>query len=86
MLVQMRSSLLNAREVAINIVADNLIPKGGAIEEIQGREKSLDTLGCNLHAREVRDVAPGKSVIYVSFQVMENLIRSMQSDYVYVEF
>ena len=59
--------------MAINIVADNLIPKGGAIEESRGREKSLNTLGCNVHAREVNDVAPGKLVIYVSFQVSEKL-------------
>ena len=72
-LVQMKSSLLNARKVLINIVEDNLIPKGGAIEESRGREKSLNALGCNVRAREVRDVAPGKSVIYVSFQVTEKL-------------
>ena len=59
----------------INIVTDNLIPKGGAIEESRGREKSLNSLGYNVCAREVRDVGPGKLIIYVSFQVTENLIR-----------
>jgi len=74
--------LRNATEVAIDMVADGLVPEGGAIEKSRCREKYLNGLGCNIRAREVRDVAPGKSVIYVSFQVTADLIRTMQGDFV----
>jgi len=73
--------LRNATEVAIDMVADGLIPEGGAIEKSRHREKFLNSLGCKVRAREVRDVAPGKAVIYVSFRVTADLIRTMQGDF-----
>ena len=85
MLIRLKLVLLNTTEVAIDIVAENLIPESGAIEESRGREKSFNALGYNVLAREVRGVEPGKLIIYVSLQVTKNLIPSIQDDFVDVE-
>jgi len=42
----------------------------------------LDKMGCDVKAIEVRDVAPGKAVIYVSFKVTDTLLKVMQGDFV----
>jgi tRNA (guanine37-N1)-methyltransferase len=71
----------NAMDVAIDMVADGLLPEGGYVEPTKFRGGYLDELGCNVHAREIRDAAPGKSVICVSFSVTRLLLRRMQGDY-----
>ena len=68
-------------DVAIDMVADNLLPEGGYSEKTKMRRNHLDLLGCNVKAHEVRDVAPGKVVIYVSFSVTSPLIKNMQGEY-----
>ena len=70
-----------AAEVAIDMVADGLLPEGGYVEPSKFRGGYLDELGCNIQAREIRDAAPGKLVICVSFSVTRLLLRRMQGDY-----
>jgi tRNA G37 N-methylase Trm5 len=70
-----------ASDVAIDMVADGLLPEGGYVQPSKFRGRYLDELGCNVQAREVRDAAPGKSVICVSFSVTRLLLRRMQGDY-----
>ena len=71
-----------AAEVAIDMVADGLLPEGGYVEPSKFRGGYLnDELGCNVKAREIRDAAPGKLVICVSFSVTRLLLRRMQGDY-----
>ena len=70
-----------ASDVAIDMVANGLLPEGGYVEPSKFRGGYLDELGCNVKAREVRDAAPGKSVICVSFSVTRLLLRRMQGDY-----
>ena len=72
----------SAIEVAIDMVADSLVPEGGASEKSSFRGEYLNKLGCNVKAREVRDVAPGKVVVYVQFTVTKNLLKTMQGDFV----
>ena len=68
-------------EVAIDMVADGLLPEGGYIMPCKFRGEYLNELGCNVQAREIRDAAPGKAVICVSFSVTNLLLRRMQGDY-----
>mmetsp|Transcript_9710 Transcript_9710/g.21897 ORF Transcript_9710/g.21897 Transcript_9710/m.21897 type:complete len:602 (+) Transcript_9710:28-1833(+) len=68
-------------EVAIDMVAEGLLPEGGYVEPSKFRGEYLDQLGCNVQAREVRDAAPGKLVICVSFSVTRLLLRRMQGDF-----
>ena len=68
-------------EVAIDMVADNLLPEGGYSKQTFFRRKQLDELGCNIRAHEVRDVAPGKVVICVSFDVTTMLLKHMQGEF-----
>jgi tRNA (guanine37-N1)-methyltransferase len=67
-----------AMEVAIDMVADGLLPEYIATKR---RAKYLNQLGCQVRAREVRLVAPGKMVIRVSFRVTRSLIRTMRGDF-----
>ena len=72
----------DAVEVAVDLVAEGLVPEGGAIESSRYRRAFLDKMGCDVKAIEVRDVAPGKAVIYVSFKVTDTLLKVMQGDFV----
>jgi tRNA (guanine37-N1)-methyltransferase len=72
-----------AAEAAIDLVANGLLPEGGYTESTKFREKYLNDLGCQVAAREIRDAAPGKLVICVSFSVTQLLLRRMQGDYGY---
>ncbi|KAL7478977.1 hypothetical protein ACHAW6_004728 [Cyclotella cf. meneghiniana] len=54
-----------AAEVASNMVADGLLLEGGTRQA---------HIGCNVMAREVRDAAPEKLVICVSFSVTQILL------------
>ena len=72
-----------AEQVAVDLVADNLLPLGGATEESTiCRQQELDALGCEVQTRVIRDVAPGKVVICVSFKATTRLIRHIQGDFV----
>ena len=75
----------NARDVldvAIDMVAEGLLPEGGAVEKSYFRREYLDRLGCDVKAHIIRDVAPGKVVVYVTFKVTKPLLRMMQGDFV----
>jgi tRNA (guanine37-N1)-methyltransferase len=72
----------DAVEVAVDLVAEGLVPEGGAIEASRYRRSFLDKMGCDVKAREVRDVAPGKVVICVSFKVTDTLLRILQGDFI----
>jgi len=72
----------DSMNVAIDLVADGLIPEGGALEKCRFRKSELDKMGCDVRAREVRDVAPGKVVVCVSLKVTYQLIRVMKGDYI----
>ncbi|KAL7439052.1 hypothetical protein ACHAXH_003818 [Discostella pseudostelligera] len=73
-----------ASEVAIDMVADGLLPEGGYVEPSKFRGGYLNELGCNIQARDIRDAAPGKMVICVSFSVTRLLLRRMQGDYGFI--
>ena len=68
-------------EVAVDMVADGLLPEGGYSIASKFRGDYLNELGCNVEAREIRDAAPGKMVICVSFSASKTLLRRMQGDY-----
>lgn len=72
----------DAAEVAVDLVAAALLPEGGAIEVSKYRRAILDTMGCDVQTKEVRDVAPGKVVINVSFKATATLLRRMRGDFV----
>ncbi len=75
----------SAVDVAIDLVANGLIHEGGAIEESHFRKAYLDELGCQVKAYEVRDVAPGKVVICVSFKITRKLLSIMQGDFIDID-
>ncbi len=62
-------------DVAMDMVAIELLPELGSSDD---RVETLNDLGCDIRAREVRDVAPGKVVMWVTFQVTGDLLRRMQ--------
>lgn len=78
----------NEEEVAVDIVANELMPntmpanKRQEPDVQQHRRQELDDeFDANVSTRLVRDVAPGKVVVCVSFSVTPKLIRYMQGDY-----
>jgi hypothetical protein len=80
-----KGAFLSPRDVlnvAIDLVADGLIPEGGALQKSRYRKDELNKLGCDVQAREVRDVAPGKVVVCVSIKATLELIRVMKGDYI----
>jgi tRNA G37 N-methylase Trm5 len=69
-------------EVAVNIIADQLMPDMGEHNESRYRRDELNKdFGADVQTRLVRDVAPGKVVVCVSFCLTPLLIRYMQGDY-----
>ena len=74
-----------AAEAAVDAVADGLLPEGGYAEPSRYRRSYLDELGCDVTAREVRDAAPGKPVVCVSFSATRLLLRRMQGDFGSIE-
>ncbi|GKY92071.1 hypothetical protein MPSEU_000178600 [Mayamaea pseudoterrestris] len=72
---------LSAEEVAVEIIASNLIA-GLAPGAASCRRQELDECyDCNLQLHAVRDVAPGKTVYCVSFSATPQLIKAMQGDF-----
>ena len=74
-----------AAEAAVDAVADGLLPEGGYAGPSRFRRSYLDELGCDVTAREVRDAAPGKPVVCVSFSATRLLLRRMQGDFGSIE-
>lgn len=70
---------LDAAEAAVDAVANALLPEP---EPRPRRRAHLDDVfGCNVRTEEVRDVAPGKIVVRVDFDVTRKLVRHMQGDF-----
>ena len=67
-------------EVAIDMVANGLLPEGGYVEPSNFRGGYLDELGCNIQARVIRDAVPKKWGLFVSFSVTRFSLRRMQGD------
>ena len=80
-----RSSTKNLddeEEVAVNLIANELIPEMSKDSESCYRRDELDQdFGAQVQTRMVRDVAPGKVVVCVSFYLTPALIRCMQGDF-----
>jgi tRNA (guanine37-N1)-methyltransferase len=67
--------------VAVDWIAHNLLPRPTA-EGSTGRQAELDEdYQCRIRTHVVRDVAPGKVVVCVSFSVTAKLLRHMRGDY-----
>jgi len=64
-------------DVAKEMVAIGLLPSLSGSDN-NDSVKVLNDLGCNIRAREIRDVAPGKVVMWVTFQVTEDLLLKMR--------
>ncbi|CAB9522151.1 methyltransferase [Seminavis robusta] len=81
----------SAQDVAIDIIASELLPPMGLEDDdndddddggCHHRQQELnDEYGCQVVAREVRDVAPGKLVFCVSFTATPELLRVMQGSF-----
>jgi len=67
-------------DFAIDLVAEGLLVEAGEPGEAEGFLNRV--LGCEARAKEVRDVAPGKAVVCVTFRVTDKLIRHMQGDFI----
>jgi tRNA (guanine37-N1)-methyltransferase len=77
----------SAEDVAVDLVASELLPlMGNSAQDDGGQYCRMAELngeyGCNVVAREVRDVAPGKIVFCVSFTATSKLLRHMQGNFI----
>jgi tRNA (guanine37-N1)-methyltransferase len=68
----------SAEQVAIDLVASNLLPVADAVKR---KDELNDEYGCCVTTHPVRDVAPGKLVVCVSFSATPKLLRYMQGDF-----
>lgn len=75
-----REGTRSAFDVAVDEVAHYLLPE--ASEPTVGRLQHLQSLGCDVKVREIRDVAPGKVVVCLSFSATSFLLRHVQGDFV----
>ena len=72
---------LSVEELAVNEIASNLVPMLPGQEVSSRLDELNDNFGCNVKVHNVRDVAPGKVVLCVSFSATERLLRYMQGDF-----
>lgn len=70
-----------AEEIAVDLIADELLPSMAADAAIQRRQEFDEDYGCDIQVHHVRDVAPGKSVLCVTFSATDQLLRCMQGDF-----
>ena len=80
-------------DVAVDLVAENLLPqlspnnteRNSTTKNIRThssrRQELNDVYSCNIRTHIVRDVAPGKVVVCVSFTVTSKLLRHMRGDF-----
>jgi len=75
--------LNDEEEIAVNLIANELIPEMGddSVESRYRRDELNEDFGADVQTRLVRDVAPGKVVVCVSFSLTPALIRCMQGDF-----
>ena len=74
------NAIRTEEEVAIDLVANSLLPGFDGPQLHRGEEFNQD-YSADFSTRIIRDVAPGKVCICVSFTVTSKLIRHMQGDY-----
>jgi tRNA (guanine37-N1)-methyltransferase len=70
----------SAEDVAVDLVASNLLPLGDRVVVNRLNELNKD-YGCRVKVHHVRDVAPGKLVVCVSFTATPKLLSHMQGDF-----
>jgi len=81
------SAALSADDVAVDLIASELLAGPGAVGEGDSATKTSSkeylnrNFGCDVQVHFVRDVAPGKVVFCVSFSATPKLLRYMQGDY-----
>jgi tRNA (guanine37-N1)-methyltransferase len=68
----------SAEEVAIDLVASNLMP---VPDSVKRKSELNDEYDCQVMTHPVRDVAPGKVVVCVSFSATAKLLRYMKGDF-----
>jgi hypothetical protein len=69
----------SAEQVAVDLIASNLLPM--AVATVNRTTELNEEYGCQVHVHHVRDVAPGKVVMCVSFTATPKLLRCMQGDF-----
>jgi tRNA (guanine37-N1)-methyltransferase len=70
-----------AEEIAVDLIAGELLPSMAADAAIQRRQEFDEDYGCDIQVHHVRDVAPGKLVVCVTFSATDQLLRCMQGDF-----
>jgi len=75
-----RETQRTAEEIAVDTIAEELLPMGPTAAVHRWEELDAD-YGCDLRVHHVRDVAPGKLVLCVSFTATDKLLRYMQGDF-----
>jgi tRNA (guanine37-N1)-methyltransferase len=68
----------SAEDVAVDSIASNLLPMG---DSTYRKDELNNDYGCKVNVHDVRDVAPGKVVMCVSFSATPRLLRCMQGDF-----
>lgn len=68
----------SAEDVAVDLIASNLLPMGDSTHRA---DELNNDYGCEVNVHHVRDVAPGKVVMCVSFNATPRLLRCMQGDF-----
>jgi tRNA G37 N-methylase Trm5 len=69
-------------DVAVDLIANALLAGPGDSPQMFRREELNQDYNCNVQARVIRDVAPGKVCVCVSFSLTSQLVRHMQGDFV----
>jgi tRNA (guanine37-N1)-methyltransferase len=70
-----------AEQVAVDLIADELLPSLGDDAALQRRQELDADYDCDIQVHHVRDVAPGKLVLCVTFSATDQLLRCMQGDF-----
>ena len=73
--------VIDESEVAVDIVANELLPLPPSDAKSYRRQELDKDFNADVKTRVVRDVAPGKVVVCVSFILTPKLLRYMQGDY-----
>lgn len=75
------SSNETAEDVAVNLIAEQLLPTTTTTTNGRRILELNDEYNCRVRVHPVRDVAPGKSVFCVSFSVTSKLLRHMRGNF-----
>ena len=67
--------------MAVDLIAQELLPAMDDTAATHRWQELNDDYDCSLKVHDVRDVAPGKLVVCVSFSATTKLLRYMQGDF-----